>query len=88
MNNISVTVLFYDSNDNDFGIRYSPNKMREKHVNLSVLSNDTTSQYLLVQDMSRLLNNYRSDHANKAYFCCLCLSAFQTVEKLEFHMKY
>ena len=88
MNNISITVLFYDSSENDFGIRYSPNEMKPTHVNLLILSNETTAHYLLVTNMSRLLNTHRCAHKAKAHFCCLCLSAFTTKEKLKSHISF
>ena len=46
---ISITVLFYDPEEDEFGIRYSPAEVRKVHVNLLLISDDVNSPYLLIK---------------------------------------
>ena len=78
LNNISVTVICFEGSDKkgSFGIAYRSQSKRENHVNLLLLSNDTSGHYCLITSMSRLLKSYKNNHHDKYYFCDICFNSF------------
>ena len=71
-----------------FGILYSPKEVLKKHVNLLLISNDYTSHYVLIRNMSRLVHSFTKTHNGQAFFCHKCLSSYQSEEKLKAHLNY
>ena len=90
LNNISVTVICFEGSDKkgSFGIAYRSQSKRENHVNLLLLSNDTSGHYCLITSMSGLLKSYKNNCHVKYYFCDICLNSFTKQSLLDDHIKY
>lgn len=53
---ISVNVLYWDEDENEFNIEYlSPERKRHHHVNLLMLSDGSTRQYVWIKNMFQLV---------------------------------
>ena len=68
-----------------FPLYQSPNRSRQHHVNLLLLSNEETSHYALIRSLSKLVA-HRSKHAHMTYVCEYCLHPFWREDALEKHL--
>jgi hypothetical protein len=87
---ISVNVLYYDFDTREFCIEYlSPERNRDKHVNLLLLENEDSSKrhYVWIKNMSRLVAG-RTKHNGATHVCDSCLQAFSSERVLTEHMPY
>ena len=76
--NISVNTFGFEENE------IVPLKIKQgriNHVNLVLLSNNTTPHYCLIKDLNRFLYR-RNKRKCKSYFCCYCLNSFRTQLRL------
>ena len=90
LNNISINTILYEGNEEkgDFVPIYASPSIREKHVNLLLITNENTFHYCLIDNMSRLLSSSQSADTKQKYFCFHCLHGFRRKELLEEHEKY
>ncbi|XP_048577296.1 uncharacterized protein LOC125559738 [Nematostella vectensis] len=64
-------------------------KRHEAHViNLLLISNDETSHYCWIKNMSRLLSSQVNNHQHTSVFCYRCLNSFWSKTSLEKHLEY
>ena len=86
---LSVNVIVYDEEEEDFfPIYQSPNRTRQHHVNLLLLTsypNSDQSHYTLIRSLSRLVS-HRTKHDGRTYVCEYCLHPFELEKSLEKHL--
>ena len=88
--NIAVNVLHWDEHSSGFTVEYlSPERGREKQVNLLLLEDDmsTKRHYVWISDMSRLVAG-RTKSTNKTYVCNSCLHPFSSQRVLDNHVPF
>ena len=98
--NIAVNVLYWEANGSDqqqqqqqrseYTIEYvSPEREREKHINLLLLEDVVLSKrhYVWISDMSRLVAG-RTKHDGKTYICNSCLHPFTNQRILDNHVPF
>lgn len=59
---------------------------RETHINLLYMSDENTSHYCLITNLSRLFSK-STKHKGKAFYCNLCLHRFSKQSLLEEHIQ-
>ena len=88
--NIAVNVLYWDEHSSGFTVEYlSPERGREKQVNLLLLEDNMSSKhhYVWISDMSRLVAG-RTKSTNKTYVCNSCLHPFGSQRVLDEHIPF
>ena len=58
----------------------------DKHVDLLLIGEGEEKHYVLIKDFNTFIYNHTLHHGRKL-FCCYCLQAFRTAEKLKCHIK-
>lgn len=86
---ISITVFKLDYKDRTklVGPVYHTSEVKRNHINLLLLSstNGKASHYVLIKDLSKVVDNSKfSDHHAK-FVCNRCLNYFYSKEKLNLH---
>jgi len=87
---IGVNVLYWDEHGSGFTVEYlSPERGREKQVNLLLLEDDmsTKRHYVWISDMSRLIAG-RTKYHGKTYVCNSCLHPFSSQRVLDNHVPF
>lgn len=95
LNGLSINVLGWDDGTLTCGkpdkrhagfypIQLSATPNSEDTINLLLLSNDKTSHYVLVKDLSALLCN-KSKNTKKKFWCVRCFRGFMTPKLREDH---
>ena len=60
----------------------------EKHWDLLYLSNERTSHYCYIKNLSALIRSQKTLHKTKCHICRCCLQSFHSKEKLESHTEH
>ena len=81
---ISVNIFAYDGKSGVYPIYVTTFKDRSHHTNLLLLSDGERSHYILITNMSGLLNQ-SGGHTNAKYFCNYCLHGFKDMSTLLQH---
>ena len=81
-NNISVNV--YGLEKAVFPIRITKQNNRH-HVDLLYISEEETSHYVLIKDLSRLITKQLSSHSARRYVCQFCLHLCASQDVLDKH---
>ena len=88
LNNIAVTVLGYEEDDDQFFPMYArPRKDALLNVTLLYLTQHNDTHYLLVKNLNRLLKSTRAD-GRSYHFCKFCLQGFTSARVLDKHLQY
>ena len=61
---------------------------RKYHIDLLLISNETTSHYCLINNFSRLMTSSTSKNEHKKYFCRNCLQGYYSKEARAKHWTY
>ena len=61
---------------------------KKYHIDLLLISNETTSHYCLINNFSRLIASSTSKNEHKKYFCRNCLQGYYSKEALAKHWNY
>jgi len=88
---ISINVLAFEESSKGFTVEYrSPERERERHVNLLLLEdadNPSKRHYVWIKNMSALVS-HRTKHVGATYVCNSCLHPFKTQRVLDNHIPY
>ena len=57
-------------------------------INLLLLSDEKSSHYFLIKNLSRLISSQVNKRKNKTYFCQRCINSFGKEELLQKHLEY
>ena len=60
--------------------------MEEEHVDSLLIGEEGKRHYVLIKDFNTFMYDHTLHHGRK-HFCCYCLQAFRTEEKLECHVE-
>ena len=83
---ISVDCLYFDEDSKDCTVEYlSPERGREKHVNLLLLDDNTNPHFVCVSNMSRLVCSRRK-RKSSVFVCNVCLTQFSSQNALDKHI--
>ncbi|XP_066933765.1 uncharacterized protein [Clytia hemisphaerica] len=82
----SVNVFGYDDKK-VFPLRIA-DSIKDKHVNLLLITNKDNHHYVLISDFSRLIRSQVTKRVSKEYFCYFCLHGFVKEETLKKHIPY
>jgi len=86
LNNVAINVFYlqeltvcplYRSKDNNTGL---------KEIDMLLISDNETSHYTLIKDLSKLTSSQKNNHKSKIYTCRSCLNHFNTQETLDKHI--
>ena len=58
----------------------------DKHDNLILIGKGEKKHYFLIKDFNTFMYDHTL-HRGNTHFCCYCLQAFKTAEKLKCHVK-
>ena len=61
---------------------------RKYHIDLLLISNETTNHYCLINNFSRLISSSTSKNEHKKYFCRNCLQGYYSKDALAEHCTY
>jgi len=88
---ISINVLAFEESSKWFTVEYrSPERERERHVNLLLLEdadNPSKRHYVWIKNMSALVS-HRTKHNGAAFVCNSCLHPFVSQRVLDEHVPY
>ena len=88
-NNADISVSVFGFEDKKFQplkkLKYFD---RMYHIDLLLISNETTSHYCLINNFSRLMASSTSKNEHKKYFCRNCLQGYYSKEALAKHCNY
>jgi len=88
---ISVNVLAFEESSKGFRVEYrSPERERERHVNLLLLEdadNASKRHYAWIKNMSALVY-HRTNHKGATFVCNSCLHPFTSQRVLDEHIPY
>ena len=85
-NKISVNVYGYEDKK-IFPLRITTMTIARDHVNLLYITIGETSQYVLVQDLSRLVSSQYNNNYLKKYYCQYCLHGCSSEEVMKNHLE-
>ena len=85
-NDIAVNILAYQD-ESIIPVRVSEERKKMYHVNLLLLSDDTSSHYVLIRNLSRLVGAQYNKHRTALHFCLYCLRGFQSPDVLKKHVE-
>ena len=78
--------MFGYENKEKYPIYVSKECCEEKHVDSLLIGEGEKKHYVLINDFNRSMCDH-SLHCKRKHFCCYCLHAFITEEKLKRHIK-
>ena len=88
-NNADISVSVFGFEDKKFHplkkLKYFD---RKYHIDLLLISNETTNHYCLINNFSRLIASSTSKNEHKKYFCRNCLQGYYSKEALAKHCTY
>ena len=86
-NNKSISINVYEIDDNEQIVisRKLKNKDASCHLDLLRVDEEDCSHYVYIKSLSRLINNQKSNHHAKSYFCKYCNHGFKNDELLNKH---
>ena len=88
-NNADISVSVFGFEDKKFHplkkLKYFD---RKYHIDLLLISNETTNHYCLINNFSRLIASSTSKNEHKKYFCRNCLQGYYSKEALAKHWNY
>ena len=86
-NNKSISINVYEIDDNEQIVisRKLKNKDASCHLDLLRVDEEDCSHYVYIKSLSRLINNQKSNHNGKSYFCKYCNHGFRNEELLNKH---
>ena len=64
------------------------NRKCSKQANLSMIGNGENKCYIVIKNLSRLLNSLNAIYARTYHFCINCLNGFHTALAGDKHFKY
>ena len=82
---IGISVFGYE-NKVKYQIHVSKKFCEDKHADLLLISEGEKKHYVLIKDFNTFMYDHTLHHGRK-HFCCYCLQAFRTAEKLKCHIK-
>ncbi|CAB4014626.1 Hypothetical predicted protein, partial [Paramuricea clavata] len=82
-NRIRVSVFGYSDSRQFFTIHVSTEKF-DDHMELLMISNETTNHYVLIKDFNRMMFSVSKNRCKK-HFCMYCLQSFTTEDILNKH---
>ena len=85
---ISVFVCGLDENEEPYPLKKIKNFGRKHHIDLLIITNETTSHYCLIHNFSRLFSTKTSKGKRKQHYCRNCLQGYDKEEKLQQHQPY
>ena len=88
-NNANISVSVFGFEDKKFHpLKKLKNFNRKYHIDLLLISNETTNHYCLINNFSRLISSSTSKNEHKKYFCRNCLQGYYSKEALAKHCTY
>jgi len=85
---ISINVISLDPDNKGYSVDYlSPERNRQHHINLLLLSNEHTTHYTFIKHFSRLLGD-RTKHGKSNFVCNSCLNVFSAQRVLDEHIPH
>ena len=85
---ISVFVCGLDENQEPYPLKKIKFFGRKHHIDLLIITNETTSHYCLIHNFSRLFSTKTSKGKRKQHYCRNCLQGYDKEEKLQQHQPY
>ena len=82
--NPTISINLFGYEEKELFPVYITERKKEQHVNLLLISNNDTTHYCLVRNLSRLLASL-TKHKQKTFFCDYCLHGFSRQDLLEQH---
>ena len=85
-NSFSINVLVVE--DKDIYVLRKSNCIRDREINLLLISEDDKWHYTVIKSLNRLLSGRNSKHKYKQYFCTNCLQGFTLESSRDEHYGY
>ena len=82
--NPTVSINLFGYEEKELFPVYIADQKKEEHVNLLLISNNDTTHYCLIRNLSRLLASL-TKYEHKKFFCDYCLHGFIRQDLLEQH---
>ena len=92
-NNISVNIFFFDRQEDFVPLKISKIYREARHSNLILFYQEQTQKahFVFIRDFDSLLRLYKTAsgtyRARKYFYCCFCISSFQTKQLRDEHLK-
>ena len=82
--NPTISINLFGYEEKELFPVYITERKKEQHVNLLLISNNDTTHYCLIRNLSRLLASL-TKHRCQKFFCNHCLHGFSRQDQLEQH---